>query len=421
MKREQFGYGWLGDEKEYLDERNYHTEEIFKSYPSPNWIEKKPSEWRRFEPIRNQDKSNSCVGHSLALALGIENYLEEGKFEVLSARFIYSRGYVEATGGGMYYLQALEIARKEGTCLEQQMPSMGLDENAMRKRDDETPNIRWVAQIYKANSYVFLPLDIDIVAGIIEQTKKGILLGTRFNQGGFAKPEVVLDKDGIYGHAVCFHPDTLILTNNGYKKITEIKIGDYVLSHKGRWQRVRKIFERDYDGYLLKIYAKNQIRPILATPEHPFYVINGSKYKRKDYAISRGFMWKKAEDLQIRDFLLANFVPSTTQLNKSDALFDEDIAYLIGLYLADGNLKRNFTNGKYYERFTAIRFSLNREKDSKIIDKVVRIMKSKFSLEPKFYYSKRDRAIQIIFYNAEIANLFAKIAGKPNEKKLDYR
>ena len=202
LRKEQFGYGWLGDEKEYFDERNYHTEEIFKSYPSPNWIEKKPSEWRRFEPIRNQSTSSSCVAHSLALALGIENYLEEGRFEVLSARFIYARGYVAETGGGMYYLQALEIARKEGTCLEQQMPSLGLDENAMRRRDDETPNVRWVAQIYKANSYIFLPLDIDVIAGIIEQTKKGILLGTRFNSGGFSKPEVVLDKNGIYGHAV---------------------------------------------------------------------------------------------------------------------------------------------------------------------------------------------------------------------------
>jgi len=216
LRKEQFGYGWLGDEKEYFDERNYHTEEIFKSYPSPNWIEKKPSEWRRFEPIRNQSTSSSCVAHSLALALGIENYLEEERFEVLSARFIYARGYVAETGGGMYYLQALEIARKEGTCLEQQMPSMGLDENAMRRRDDETPNVRWVAQIYKANSYVFLPLDIDVIAGVLEQTKKGILLGTRFNSGGFSNPEVILDKNGIYGHAVTATDYTLY---NGKKAL----------------------------------------------------------------------------------------------------------------------------------------------------------------------------------------------------------
>ncbi len=207
-KQPQFGTGWLGDEREYKDERNYHTEEIFKSYPTPTWQEKKPQDWRRFEPIRNQLTSNSCVAQSLALALGIENYLEEGRFELLSARFIYSRGFVPPDGG-MYYLQALEIVRKEGTCLEQQMPSLGLDENSMRKRDDETPNIRWVAQIYKANSYVFLPLDIDVIAGVIQSTGKGILLGTRFNEGGFANPEVVLDKDGKYGHAITVTDTTL--------------------------------------------------------------------------------------------------------------------------------------------------------------------------------------------------------------------
>ncbi|GIW67943.1 MAG: hypothetical protein KatS3mg096_811 [Candidatus Parcubacteria bacterium] len=207
FQKEQFGTGWLGDEKEHLDERNFHTEEIFKSYPSPNWQEKPVNQWRKFEPIRNQSSSSSCVGHSLALVLGIENYLEEGKFEVLSARFIYSRGYVP-DGGGMFYLQALEIARKEGTCLEQQMPSLNMNEEQMRVKDD-TPNARWTAQIYKANSYVFLPLDIDIIAGTIEETKKGILAGVRFNDRGFANPEVVLDKNGKYGHAIVFTDYTL--------------------------------------------------------------------------------------------------------------------------------------------------------------------------------------------------------------------
>lgn len=143
---------------------------------------------------------HNCVSFSIALALGVENYLEEQKFEILSPRFIYSRGFVPPDGG-MFYLQALEIARKEGTCLEQQMPSDLKDENSMRIKDD-TYNARWVAQIYKANSYVFLPLDIDVVAGTLQSTNKAILLGTRFNSGGFSKAEVVLDKNGQYGHAV---------------------------------------------------------------------------------------------------------------------------------------------------------------------------------------------------------------------------
>lgn len=199
-KDKSFNPGWLGDEQEAKDERNYLAEEIFKSYPTPEWKEKPISQWRRFLPIRNQFTSSACVAFSTALALGVENFLEEGKFELLSPRFIYSRGYV-ADGGGMYYLQALEIARKEGSCLEQQMPSDGLNEEQMRVKDD-TKNMQWLAQIYKANSYVFLPLDIDIFAGILQTTNKVILLGTRFNPGGYSKAEVILDKNGVYGHAV---------------------------------------------------------------------------------------------------------------------------------------------------------------------------------------------------------------------------
>lgn len=213
-ENKDFNPGWVGDERETKDERNYSSEEIFKSYPTPEWKEKKPSEWRKFLPIRNQSSSSACVSFSIALALGVENFLEEGRFEVLSSRFIYSRGYVP-DGGGMYYLQALEIARKDGACLEQQMPSDGRNEEQMRIKDD-TKNVQYVAQIYKANSYIFLPLDIDVVAGIIQSTNKAILLGTRFNPGGFSKPDVVLDKNGIYGHAVVATDATLW---NGKKSI----------------------------------------------------------------------------------------------------------------------------------------------------------------------------------------------------------
>lgn len=199
-KDKSFNPGWAGNEEETKDKRNYLAEEIFKSYPTPEWKEKPLSQWRKFLPIRNQNSSSGCVSFSLALALGIENFLEEGKFETLSARFIYSRGYIP-DGGGMYYLQALEIARKEGTCLEQQMISDGLNEEQMRVKDD-TKNMQWVAQIYKPQSYIFLPLDIDIFAGILQTTNKGILLGTRFNSGGYSRAEVILDKNGVYGHAI---------------------------------------------------------------------------------------------------------------------------------------------------------------------------------------------------------------------------
>ncbi|MBS7621538.1 peptidoglycan-binding protein, partial [Candidatus Bathyarchaeota archaeon] len=174
---------------------------IFKGEAKVEWKEKKPSEWKRYLPIRNQSTSGSCVAFAIALGLGTENLIEENKFEVLSARFIYSRGYVPETGG-MYYLNALEIARKEGTCLEQQMPSDGKNEAEMRVKDD-TANMRWVAQIYKANSYVFLPLNFDRWAQFLaENPNKVILTGLRFNPGGFSSGEVVLDRNGVYGHAV---------------------------------------------------------------------------------------------------------------------------------------------------------------------------------------------------------------------------
>ena len=36
----------------------------------------------------------------------------------------------------------------------------------------------------------------------------------------------------------CFTPEVEVLTNDGYKQIKDVKINDYVLTHKGRWRSV---------------------------------------------------------------------------------------------------------------------------------------------------------------------------------------
>ena len=40
----------------------------------------------------------------------------------------------------------------------------------------------------------------------------------------------------------CFTGDTLVLTDDGYKNIKDIKIGDYVLDHTNQYNKVKKRF-----------------------------------------------------------------------------------------------------------------------------------------------------------------------------------
>lgn len=67
----------------------------------------------------------------------------------------------------------------------------------------------------------------------------------------------------------CVLPDTAILTfDRGVQKIKNIKIGDKVLTHKGRFMRVSQIMKREYHGDMIEIISHKLRIPICLTPEH---------------------------------------------------------------------------------------------------------------------------------------------------------
>lgn len=71
-------------------------------------------------------------------------------------------------------------------------------------------------------------------------------------------------------YAACVGPDTDIITDYGLKKITDINMGDMVLTHKGRFRPViKKTFRKHTDKiYKIRTYGYNQ--DILVTHNHPF-------------------------------------------------------------------------------------------------------------------------------------------------------
>lgn len=98
----------------------------------------------------------------------------------------------------------------------------------------------------------------------------------------------------------CLTPGTHILTPEGQTKIQDIKVGDYVLTHKGRFRKVLETFKNPMPEYTYKIYfesgRENQVVNdskryngtwIRATGNHPIYMADGT--------------WKNAENIRIGD------------------------------------------------------------------------------------------------------------------------
>ena len=122
------------------------------------------------------------------------------------------------------------------------------------------------------------------------------------NMLSFAKAWFLLDiyKDKnrnivIMKATQCFHPDTRILTEKGYIKISEISVGDKVLTKDSGFQKVKKIFINK-SIELLRIKAEG-MDDLLVTPDHPMF-----SYK-KDIDF-KDIKLKPIKECKVGDFLI---------------------------------------------------------------------------------------------------------------------
>lgn len=122
---------------------------------------------------------------------------------------------------------------------------------------------------------------------------------------------------------VCFTGDTLICTETGYKPIKDIKVGDKVFTHKGRLQPVTEIMTRKVDK-IIKTHIGTQ--DIYCTDNHPFYITN---------ARHNNFRFEPITNLSLKNvFVCKPFF----KLDDNNSDIDDIYAFMLGLYLADGNI-----------------------------------------------------------------------------------
>lgn len=126
----------------------------------------------------------------------------------------------------------------------------------------------------------------------------------------------------------CFSPDTKVMTKNGVKYITDVKIGDLVYSlnketGNSELKPVTRTYEYDYDGDM--VHFNSHHIDFMVTPNHKFWV---SKLGKKKY---KNFSWEDAGNI-INDKVRRKFPPIKplpTYDNPRGAWDDIDLAYRI--------------------------------------------------------------------------------------------
>lgn len=118
--------------------------------------------------------------------------------------------------------------------------------------------------------------------------------------------------DLVAGGFPCFPTGTNILTKRGFLDISEVIVGDEVLTHKSRWRRVTQTMRRKAP----LVEMRGQGHPqMLATSEHPFFSTHHKQVwnnKRRTY--ERKFSepsWAEASEMEGRYWASPHSFPSS--------------------------------------------------------------------------------------------------------------
>lgn len=182
----------------------------------------------------------------------------------------------------------------------------------------------------------------------------------------------------------CFTKDAKILTAHGLKNIQDVKIGEKVLTHKGRWKKIVNVLSRKYSGPAYEINSPHMTGNLISTPEHPFYMGNDQWAPASN--LNMISLANKSEGSSVT-INIADYLPATIlrdlksdeeniwieklvcgvkrifplgKIKKSFHL-NNDSAYVLGRYLGDGSCWQQFKSSEYPKSGFNIAFNGNSE------------------------------------------------------------
>ncbi|GEM_PF-487691 len=245
----------------------------------------------------------------------------------------------------------------------------------------------------------------------------------------------------------CLTPDTEVIAKNTVKPITDIKIGEEVLTMSG-WLPVSGTCERDYDDEVVSIVPSMLNNKTTLTLDHRVFIWNKKE----------GFIWKKAGELtrsirgkrrngdylvfplpkkekEINEILITDYVKEK-YIQEGEYLYpkgknqfgvefkykkahklknkielSEELLEFFGYFVSEGNV----SNG------AVIISNTNRE----IVNRIIKIGKNIFGFEPYIFKQKCHNSesvcYQVQFASKILRELFKKLFGEGCEnKRLPY-
>ena len=178
----------------------------------------------------------------------------------------------------------------------------------------------------------------------------------------------------------CLAGDSWINTyEEGGKQIKDIEIGDLVLTHKGRYRKVTDKQVRMSDNDIFELKVQTRLTPIKITGNHPVLTNLGwvrvDELDDKKHYIATNYFIEHIEKNHKINFKTPAQHENGMYIANSilDIEVDEDFAWALGLWFAEGSLSTN--KGKP----TGIRITMNVNEEDKVA-RFLKIIKDKTGL-----------------------------------------
>src|SRR5581483_5960438 len=152
--------------------------------------------------------------------------------------------------------------------------------------------------VWSGGSFVYVPAGVKV-----EMPLQAYFRINTENMGQFERT-LIIAEEGADVHYVegCHLAGSMVRVREGEKPIEEIEEGDEVLTHRGRFRRVKEPQRRRFVGPIHQIRFQNEgYRSLAVTPGHPFLVAR-RKHLRDHNKRFEG-EWLTAQELRKGDYL----------------------------------------------------------------------------------------------------------------------
>jgi len=276
--------------------------------------------------------------------------------------------------------------------------------------------------VWSGGSFIYVPPGVSI-----EMPLQAYFRINAENMGQFERTLIIIDENA-YVHYVegCHLAGSMVRVRGGEKPIETVEIGDEVLTHEGRFRRVRDTMQRRFEGPVFQIrFAGEGYRSLAVTPRHPFLV--AERQREHDHNSSFEPEWREAWELRKGDYL-AFPVGIDTGLEppafhaedvvvgrgRHPALaeqvrvaLDTDVCRVMGLYVAEGSVSANTS----YVSFDSA------EHEESIRTLVEDVMEGAFGLEGWTYAYDGKRAGRSLRYGSvRAARFFSQSFGRTTDE-----